>query len=221
MSTGGAPAVLDADGFVLAGGRSSRMGQDKALLDFFGQPLIERALGILRRAGVTASVAGGSRELAAFATLVPDSRIGPLGGICAGLAAAVEDLAVFLPVDMPLVPPGLLRLMLQHARTTGAKATLASVNGFAQTFPAVLDRSLLAGLQNELRNGNGGCFAAFGAACQESGSRLTVLPVEFLVQARQIMDEDGLRAALWFLNVNRPLDLERAESIVAACRRVC
>ena len=160
-------------------------------------------------------------DLTAFATLVPDAGIGPLGGICAGLAAAVEDLAVFLPVDMPLIPPGLLRLMLQHARTTGRRQRSPRSTDLRRPFRLFwtalcpLDFKTSSGTEMEA------ALLRSRAACQESGSRLTVLPVEFLVQARQIMDEDGLPAALWFLNVNTPADLERAESIVAARRRVC
>ncbi len=53
MTLPGAPrepadAACDASGFVLAGGQSSRMGRDKALLTFAGQPLIAHALAILR-----------------------------------------------------------------------------------------------------------------------------------------------------------------------------
>ncbi len=46
-------------GFVLAGGRSSRMGRDKALAMFGGRPLIEIALEMLREAGLNAAIAGG------------------------------------------------------------------------------------------------------------------------------------------------------------------
>ena len=98
--------MTTAAGFVLAGGQSSRMGRDKALVHLAGKPLIEHALGILLNAGLPAAIAGGKPALAAFAPLVEDrhSAQGPLGGICAALAATHARFAVFLPVDLPLIP---------------------------------------------------------------------------------------------------------------------
>jgi len=54
----------DSAGFVLAGGLSSRMGTDKALVEFDGQPMICRAIEILRAAGLPVSIAGARSSLA-------------------------------------------------------------------------------------------------------------------------------------------------------------
>lgn len=199
----------DAAGFVLAGGRSSRMGEDKALVRLGGQPLAVHALGILRQAGLTASLAGGSSTLAAFAPVVEDSDpgLGPLGGICAALASTSVRWAVFLPVDLPLLPASLIAFLLDHARITGRAVTLCSVNGYAQTFPAVVDRATLPALEIELAAGRRGCFSALQAAAASLGQPITVLAVELLVQAGQVTHPDGLPAARWFLNVNAPADL--------------
>ena len=62
----------DAAGFVLAGGRSSRMGQEKALLQLAGQPLVVHALQVLREAGLSGTIAGGNASLMAFAPVVED-----------------------------------------------------------------------------------------------------------------------------------------------------
>src|ERR1700683_2167196 len=79
----------EAVGFVLAGGRSTRMGADKSLVLLDGETLLAHALGILREAGLAAFVAGGQPGLSALAPLVQDNRpgLGPLGGICAALAS--------------------------------------------------------------------------------------------------------------------------------------
>lgn len=95
-------------GVVLAGGLSSRMGSDKALLPWQGRPLIEHQLGVLREAGVDEIRVSGSREdYAGIADTMPQA--GPLGGL-AGIAQALAGDAELLviPVDMPLLQPALL-----------------------------------------------------------------------------------------------------------------
>lgn len=214
-SLGAFGAALDAAGFVLAGGRSSRMGADKALVQLSGKPLVVRAVSVLLEAGLTASIAGARSPLAAFAPVVEDSQpgLGPLGGICAALASTSADLAAFLPVDLPLLPASLLVFLLHHARTTDAAVTLCSVNGFAQSFPVVLRRETLPLLQTELEAGRCGCYSAFQAAASNLGQPVSALPVELLTQSGHITHPDGLPAAWWFLNVNAPKDLRRAEDV--------
>lgn len=207
-------------GFVLAGGESRRMGRDKALIEFAGEPLVVRALKILREAGLDARIAGGRGDLEQFAPVVADAEPGrgPLGGICAALAASGEQRAVFMPVDLPLLPASLVTLMVRRAQITRTAVTVPSVSGFAQTFPAVIDRAALPGLQDGLKQGSGGCYAAFESAAAGLMQRVAVVPAEYLAQAGQVTHPDGLPPAQWFLNVNSPAELRRAEAL--SVRRV-
>lgn len=211
----------DAAGVVLAGGQSSRMGRDKALLLFAGRPLIEHALTKLREAGLPATIAGASpaadSALAAYAPVVRDPQpgLGPLAGICAALGAASARSVIFLPVDLPLLPPSLIVYLLHHARITSRAVTVPSVNGFAQTFPVVLDRSVLPALRTELHSGKRGCFSAFQAAAESFGQPISVAAVELLAQSGQVAHPLGLPPFRWFLNVNTPQDLQRAEALGA------
>lgn len=206
-------AAGDAAGFVLAGGQSSRMGAEKALVPLRGRPLIAYALQILRNAGLDASIAGArSAELAQFAPIVADITpdLGPLGGICSALASTAAPHAVFLSVDAPLIPAALITHMLAHARQTSAAVTLASLNGFAQTFPAVVNRRALPALEAALHSADRGCYAAFRAAAQALSAPFAVLPAEEL----PIAHPAGLAPALWFSNINVPADLARIELLV-------
>lgn len=96
-------------GVVLAGGQSSRMGRDKALLDWCGRPLLERQLNALRAAGVDESRVSGERPAYRCVADV-QSGLGPLGGLVsiAEAVAGEVDLLV-IPVDMPLLGDALLR----------------------------------------------------------------------------------------------------------------
>ena len=213
---GGEQPEPDAAGFVLAGGQSSRMGRDKALLPFAGRPLVAHALSMLREAGLPASIAGANpsarASFASYAPVVEDAEpgLGPLAGICAAMSATSARHAVFLPVDLPLLPPSLLVFLLHHARITGRAVTVPSVNGYTQTFPAVLDQSALPALQAEFSARRRGCFSAFQAAAAGLGQPISAVAVELLAQSGQVAHLLGTPPALWFLNLNSPEDMERA-----------
>ncbi len=92
---------------VLAGGRSTRMGRDKALLPLAdGRTLLARQLDVLRAAGaaeVLVSARHEQRLPLKGARLIPDCEpdCGPLGGIAAALAAAAHDRLLVLAIDLP------------------------------------------------------------------------------------------------------------------------
>jgi molybdopterin-guanine dinucleotide biosynthesis protein A len=209
----------DAVGFVLAGGQSSRMGRDKALLEFAGRPLVAHALELFQEAGISAMIAGATspalKSLPIITLLIEDASpgLGPLSGICTALSIISTRYAVFLPVDLPLLPPSLIVFLLRHARITGSVVTVPSISGFAQTFPAVLDRAALPALQNELDSQRYGCFSAFQAASAAVGQSVSSVAVELLAQAGEVSDPLGLPPIHWFLNLNTPEDLARAEAL--------
>ncbi len=97
--------------YVLAGGRSTRMGQDKALLHLADKTLIEHAVSKLTQLTPDVYILGSRTELSPFAPLVPDLHegCGPLGGMEAALAHSFLDWALLVPVDMPFLPVTLLR----------------------------------------------------------------------------------------------------------------
>jgi molybdenum cofactor guanylyltransferase len=194
------------------------MGRDKALLGMAGQPLIAHALSILREVGLSAAIAGARSDLASFAPVIPDQRpeqeFGPLAGICAALASTAAHHAVFLSVDQPLLPASLIVYLLRQARETASAVTVPTVNGCAQTFPAILDRGVLPFLDQELASGRLGCFASFQTAAAALRRPFCAVPVELLAQSGQVTHPSGLPAARWFLNLNTPADLERAEYFV-------
>ncbi|MES4792537.1 MAG: hypothetical protein C4321_05700, partial [Chloroflexota bacterium] len=87
-----AAVALTFSGAVLTGGRSSRMGRDKAFVALGGRPLVTYPVGALRMAGATEVFAvGGDRVRLTTLGLswVPDGHpgAGPLGGICTAIGA--------------------------------------------------------------------------------------------------------------------------------------
>ena len=95
---------------MLAGGKSSRMGRDKALLELAGKPLVLHAVTKLRRVCSEVQILSSKAELERFAPLVRDMRegCGPLGGMEAGLGHSWHEWNLFMPVDMPFLPSAFL-----------------------------------------------------------------------------------------------------------------
>jgi molybdopterin-guanine dinucleotide biosynthesis protein A len=190
------------------------MGMDKALVEFRGQPLIVHALRILREAGMSASIAGARSDLKKYASVIDDfdAPEGPLGGICAVMEVTSVTKFAFVPVDQPLLPASLLRLLRFHALVAGNAVTTTSVAGFVETFPVILDRAALPALRAEFDAGRRGCFASFRVAAAALGQQVSVVPAEVLVQVGQVSHPEGLPPSRWFFNVNSELDLRRAHS---------
>jgi molybdopterin-guanine dinucleotide biosynthesis protein A len=114
----------DFAGFILAGGRSSRMGRDKATLEINGVTMIDRAVALLRSVGLEAVVIGSPAEF----TRRVDSRAiaddwpgaGPLGGIATALRHTQSPWNLVLACDMPYLRKEWLKFLLDRAQAASS-----------------------------------------------------------------------------------------------------
>ena len=101
--------------FVLAGGKSRRMGQDKALLQYQGHYLVEYPIRVLRQITQDVRIVGDSAKYSFLGLpVVPDSveSKGPLSGIYSALKISPSDYNLFLACDMPLMRAEFFSLLL-------------------------------------------------------------------------------------------------------------
>ena len=126
-------------GFVLAGGMSSRMGRDKAFVQWQGESLLNRALNASRAVAAEVMIVGQRSKFLSYGPVVEDvfERRGPLAGIHAALAATATELNLILAVDLPLMEPPFLKYLLHCAQATRAIVTLPRVAGRWQPLCAV------------------------------------------------------------------------------------
>jgi molybdopterin-guanine dinucleotide biosynthesis protein A len=114
-------------GFVLAGGRSSRMGRDKALLEIDGVTLIVRAVTLLRsvldEATVIASKAG--YESLGLRIVGDDfPGFGPLGGIATALHISKKPWNLVIACDLPYLSKAWLEYLIERALKSEADAVV-------------------------------------------------------------------------------------------------
>jgi molybdopterin-guanine dinucleotide biosynthesis protein A len=95
-------------GILLVGGASTRFGSPKALAQFEGETLADRAWRLLEESC--------DERLAVGPGGLPDPGTGPVAAIAAGLREATHAVAVVIPVDMPLLTPAALRLLAESCR---------------------------------------------------------------------------------------------------------
>jgi len=141
--------------FVLAGGKSVRMGEDKAFLRLEDRTLLARALDLARAAAGSVWIVGSRTKFAAFGPVVEDvyPERGPLGGIHAALIQTATDLNLLIAVDLPFLRPNFLNYLIARARATTAVVVVPNVGGglqplcavYRRAFAEVAERSLGAG----------------------------------------------------------------------------
>jgi len=157
------PAV----GVVLCGGRSRRMGTDKATMLLGGRPLVERPVAALRSAGLDeVMTVGGDPVLLAgaadlhVADLVPGS--GPLGGVAAAAAVRPGCTLVVVACDLPDLSPAVVRTL--SAAASDGRPAVAVVDGTAQWSVAVLPAAAAAGAARRFGSGARSLREGYGDA---------------------------------------------------------
>jgi len=146
----------DITAFLLAGGKSTRMGADKAFVRLDGRMLLERALELARSVASDVRIVGESAKFAPFAPVVEDvfRECGPLGGIHAALRASRTELNVILAVDVPFVSGALLEYLIKRARGSAqATVTVAKTGGGWQPLCAVYRLEFVDAAEKALREG--------------------------------------------------------------------
>ena len=141
--------------FILAGGRSTRMGTEKAFIMLDGHTLLARALKVAKALTADVRIVGDTAKFGGFAPVAEDvfRDCGPLGGIHAALRASQAELNLILAVDMPFVTPDWLRFLIARARESKAMATVARSGRGWQPLCAVYRSEFADVAESALRQG--------------------------------------------------------------------
>lgn len=144
-------AMNDTIGVILAGGRASRMGRDKASVPFLGETMISRVAGALAAAGLEVMVVG-RREATDGLTAIPDDGTpgrGPMAGMVTGLRHAGDRNVFLVAVDQPLLRPETVTAMLQIP----GDAVVPRAEGHPQVTCAVYRRACLPAAEQAFETG--------------------------------------------------------------------
>lgn len=105
-------------GVVLSGGKSTRMGTDKAMVLYKGKPLLKNAIDIIEPVCDEILVSSSNKEHHKMGyTMVADKYkdIGPIGGIYSALSCSEYQKCIITSCDMPLLPlPLFIHLLEQN-----------------------------------------------------------------------------------------------------------
>ncbi len=190
-------------GFLLTGGKSTRMGADKTFLEVGGQTLLARALAVMTAICDRVTIVGNPAKFAEYGStkygpVVADvfPGCGPLAGIHAALAHSSADLNLVLAVDMPMISAKLLAFLFAVAESNNATVTVVRTSKGLQPLCAVYRRDFLPVAEQALRAGKYKIDAAF------AGVTTHVIAAAELAEA-------GFPERNFF-NVNTPSDLKEA-----------
>jgi molybdenum cofactor guanylyltransferase len=185
----------------LAGGESSRMGRDKALLELGGEPIIVRAARLVESVAGAATVIGDADEYRTLGlSVIGDDwpGAGPLGGIATALRASSAPWSLVVACDLPYLTKAWLDYVVARALRSQADAVLPmSVLG-AEPLCALYHERAEPAIREALTRGTRKVTDALRDLNVE-----TIEPAEW-----KAFDSDGLL----FKNMNSPADYEEARA---------
>lgn len=185
---------------ILAGGQSSRMGANKALVQVGGKPVIERIVERVQPLGEELLIVSNTPEsyahldLPIVADVVPGK--GPLGGLYTAIVRARHEHTLVVSCDQPFLNPALLLSLIDLRHSFDVVVPLAQ-DGYPQSMHAVYGK---------------GCLQAI-RRCLDA-DRLKMIAFFADVRVRAVSGEEVDRfdpQRLSFFNLNTPEDLKKAE----------
>lgn len=190
-----------AHAYVLAGGRSSRMGEDKAFITLAGRTLLEAALAKASAVADAVYLVGPAAKFSGLGIPLVEDRFsgaGPLAGIHAALSATTGELNLVMGLDTPFLSEEFLRYLVQQAQDFGATVTVPRAAGHFEPLCAVYRREFAAVAEAALRRGE-----------------YRIAPLFAQVRCHVIEEDEIARfepGAAMFDNLNTPEDLQRAQA---------
>lgn len=192
---------------ILAGGKSSRMGTDKALLPFHGKTPVERLTDSMGAIAEHVILVNNAPDKFRFLNVrqVTDKQEdqGPLAGIEAGLAASVTDWNIIIACDLPFFQKKVVeQLVIKTQKETGIQAVIPEINGTSHPLSAMYHRSCLAVAKQ--------CLKENRRRVLDMTSHLRTVPLTGIDLLEAGMTETEIETA--FFNMNDPEDYEQALS---------
>jgi molybdopterin-guanine dinucleotide biosynthesis protein A len=141
--------------YIIAGGRSTRFGEDKSLFPYLGKPMLERVVEVVRKViNKIAIIANDSERFAYLGLPCYDdviAGIGSIGGLYSALTYADTDRSFIFACDMPELDPRLIEYMI--AISGNYDVIVPLINGFYEPLHAVYSKSCLSVIQKNLKKG--------------------------------------------------------------------
>lgn len=190
--------VDDLSAFVLAGGMSSRMGQDKAFLPWKGATLLSHALDLVGQVSTKVQIVGDATKFSRFGEVVEDVFVGcgPLAGIHAALLKSASRRNLVLAVDVPFVEKAFLAYLVSQAKLTDAVVTLPLAGGRLQPLCAIYRPQFAEVAERSLKEGKNKIDPLFAT-------------VETRVIQPDELTQQGFSEQM-FRNLNTPEEFEQA-----------
>ncbi len=187
--------LIGVTGVILAGGKSSRFGRNKAFVEIDGTRLIERVArlmgSIFKRLIIISNTPReySYLQLPVYVDLI--KGLGPIGGIYTGLEVIEDDAGFFVACDMPFINEGLVRYIIDVR--DDFDAVVPRINRLTEPLHALYSKSCLPAVRKLIRSGN-----------FQTAKSYEKIRVRF-VEEMEIRAFDPMLKS--FMNINRPDEL--------------
>jgi molybdopterin-guanine dinucleotide biosynthesis protein A len=191
---------MEITGIILAGGKSSRMGCDKAFLDLGGLWLIERVAQVLSSICQEIIISGNNQDQLKKLgyPVIKDiyADCGPLAGIFTCLSAAKNQYSFVTACDMPFIEKNIITRIIRESN--GFDAAIMKHRECLEPLFSLYSKNFITAAEKSILNGNYSVIAAL--------KQVRWKPVVFHPQEIPFFDKK-------ILNINNPLDYQLAKTL--------